>query len=81
MDPKAKTRNVDLIRNVLVKALIEEYADELNEHEEPAVLNKVLAEATPYQLLARRLRVTMPPGRTLAGMVVEHAWLETLRTS
>ncbi len=80
MNPKAKTRNVDLVRNVLVKGLVRDYADLWLENQAPEVLHDVLGGATAYHVIALRLQIRMPKGERLVGAVVARAYREFLRS-
>lgn len=73
MNARAKTRNVDLVRNILHDELVNHYSLEYWEHQEPVILNDVLEGATAYHLIARRLQVKMPKGQKMVGAVVARA--------
>lgn len=78
MNARANTRNVDLLRNVLVDEVVREHVRLWLEHEEPMVLNDLLRGRTPQHVIARRLQISMPKGRKLVGRVVEVAYFEVL---
>ncbi len=73
MNAKANTRNVSLIRNILLDELIEEYVMELIEHDELAVLHTVLRHRTHQHRIARRLQIKLPDSSKLVGRIVSIA--------
>jgi len=80
MDPKANTRNVETLRNVLQEELVVEYAQRFLEHQVPEVLYELLEGNTQYHRVAARLQVVMPRGPRLVGLVVRRG-LEASRSA
>lgn len=73
------TRNVALIRNVLLEELIEEYVDLWIQEQEPNVLHTVLRSRTYQQRIAGRLGITMPDTRYIVGRIVSIAHIRVVR--
>jgi len=79
MNARANTRNVALIRNVLLDELIEEYSQTWSESESPETLHEVLLSKTYQQRAAGRLGISMPDPRLIVGRVVSAAYNRSVR--
>jgi len=73
MNPKANTRNVDLVRNILVDELVELYREKM-ETNEAEVLMELYREEEPLQKVAKRLQITFPPPTRLATLALRRRW-------
>ena len=73
MEAKAKTRNVDTLRNVLVDELLRSYDEYMETSGEEAVM-ELFREADPLQRVAKRLGITFPPPSRLAGLALRRKW-------
>ncbi len=80
MSATPNTRNINLIRNVLLEELIEQYVDLWIQHEEPDVLHTVLRSRTYQQRIAGRLGITMPDTRDIVGRIVSIAYIRSVRS-
>lgn len=79
MNPKPKTRNVALIRRVLLEELVEERVTLLVENQVPEVLYDVLRCATLQQRIAKRLHVRLPESSHLVGRIVSAAYIREVK--
>ena len=70
MSPKAKTRNVDTIRNVLVDELVNTYVEIVRENKGIDPVMELYRECEAIQTIARRLRITFPRPSRLVGLVL-----------
>ncbi len=73
MNPKAKTRNVDTVRNVLVDELVKSY-DEYIENSGAEGVMELFREEEALQNVAKRLGITFPPPARLAGLVLQRRY-------
>lgn len=73
MNAKTKTRNVDLVRNVLVDELVELYQEHMK-GSEAEVLMELFREDEPLQRVAKRLGIKFPPPARLAGLALRRRW-------
>lgn len=73
MNAKAKTRNVDLVRNVLMDELVELYQEHMKQSE-GEVLMELFREEEPLQRVAKRLGITFPPPARLAALALRRRW-------
>lgn len=74
MKRKAKTRNVDTIRNVLVDELVRTYAEDIVENNGVEPVEHLWTESEALQKVAMRLGITFPPPARLAGLVLERVY-------
>ncbi len=71
MKRKAKTRNVDTIRNVLVDELVRTYAEDIVENMGVEPVMPLWTECEALQRVAVRLGIKFPPPARLAGLVLQ----------
>lgn len=70
MKPRAKVRNVDTIRNVLVDELVNQYVEEIIENNGIEGVMHLYCEVEGLQRVASRLQITFPPPSRLVGLVL-----------
>lgn len=70
MKPRAKSRNVDTIRNVLVDELVNQYVEEIIENNGIEGVMHLYREAHRLQRVAFRLQITFPPPSRLVGLIL-----------
>lgn len=73
MDARARSRNVDTVRNVLVDELVKLYQDFMEDSGEEVVM-QLFREEEPLQQVAKRLGITFPPPARLAGLALRRRW-------
>ena len=77
MNARAKTRNVDLIRNIVLDELVTELAMSYSDGESRVHLNEALLGEHSLIKVLERLQITVPRGRRVAGLTVERSyWME-----
>lgn len=70
MKPRAKVRNVDTIRNVLVDELVNQYVEEIIENNGIEEVMHLYREVDGLQRAASRLQITFPSPSRLVGLVL-----------
>lgn len=70
MKPRAKVRNVDTIRNVLVDELVNQYVEEIIENNGIEGVMHLYREVEGLQRVASRLRINFPSPSRLVGLVL-----------